>query len=141
MYLSKINYGFTLVELMIVISIIAVLATGGAAVYSNTQRQGRDAKRLNDLRTIEAALEQYELDQGFYPLPSVVPGQSLTNATGNPSVPSNTRIYLNQIPQDPTQAGIPNKDYQYWSLNWTPSGGYQNCNNTNAICNFFLCKY
>ncbi|MCL5004501.1 MAG: type II secretion system protein [Patescibacteria group bacterium] len=50
--------GFTLLELLIVIGILAILATVVALVLSDIQphRQARDSQRLSDLRTINSAL-------------------------------------------------------------------------------------
>jgi prepilin-type N-terminal cleavage/methylation domain-containing protein len=59
--------GFTLIELLITISIIAVLAAIGAVVYSSAQKNGRISKRIQDLRSISAALEIYKTANGLYP--------------------------------------------------------------------------
>lgn len=49
--------GFTLVELIIVIMIIAILSVIGMAFYGNTQRNARDSKRKADIDAISKALE------------------------------------------------------------------------------------
>lgn len=49
--------GFTLVELLIVISIIAILAVISSAVYSNMTSNARDARRISDVNAISSALE------------------------------------------------------------------------------------
>ena len=59
--------GFTLVELMVVITIVAVLATIGIVSYQVVLKNSRDARRQTDLRTIQTGLEQYFADQLFYP--------------------------------------------------------------------------
>lgn len=51
--------GFTLLELLVVISVIAILITLGITSYSTAQMKARDAKRKGDLRDIQQALEQY----------------------------------------------------------------------------------
>ncbi len=53
------SIGFTLLELLVVISIISILVALGAASYSTAQKKGRDAKRKGDLRAVSAAMEQY----------------------------------------------------------------------------------
>ena len=50
--------GFTLVELLVVITIIAILATVGFAAFSSTQKGARDATRKGDINAIANALEQ-----------------------------------------------------------------------------------
>jgi len=48
--------GFTLIELMVAISIIAILAAVGLVVYSTAQGVARDAKRKLDLEEIKKAI-------------------------------------------------------------------------------------
>ena len=51
--------GFTLLEILVVISIIGILIALGASAYSVAQRKGRDARRQGDLKQIQNAFEQY----------------------------------------------------------------------------------
>jgi prepilin-type N-terminal cleavage/methylation domain-containing protein len=60
--------GFTLIELLVVVAIIGVLATIVLSSLSDARARSRDAKRLADIRTIQAALEVYYVDNGVYPL-------------------------------------------------------------------------
>lgn len=49
--------GFTLIELMVVVSIIAILSVVGVAVYSEISSKARDAKRKSDIKAIATAIE------------------------------------------------------------------------------------
>ncbi|MDO8619686.1 MAG: prepilin-type N-terminal cleavage/methylation domain-containing protein [Candidatus Daviesbacteria bacterium] len=49
--------GFTLVELLVVISIIAVLSVIGITIFSGVQKNARDARRRGDIDAIAKALE------------------------------------------------------------------------------------
>lgn len=49
--------GFTLVELLVVVSIISILAVVGLVIFFGTQSRARDATRKSDLKTISEALE------------------------------------------------------------------------------------
>lgn len=63
--------GFTLLELLVVISILAILITLALSSYSTAQKKGRDAKRKSDIKEVQSALEQYYSICGYnYPTPS-----------------------------------------------------------------------
>jgi prepilin-type N-terminal cleavage/methylation domain-containing protein len=57
--------GFTLVELMVVISIIAVLSTIAFSTFSNAQKASRDAKRRGDIDAVANALEANKTSSGY----------------------------------------------------------------------------
>lgn len=59
--------GFTIVELLIVIIVIAILAAITIIAYNGIQQRGRDDARKADFRTLVNALESYHADKGAYP--------------------------------------------------------------------------
>jgi len=59
--------GFSLVELMVVVSIIAILMALGSVSYTTAQKKARDASRRGDMRSIQNAMEQYYVANGGYP--------------------------------------------------------------------------
>ena len=59
--------GFTLIELMIAVTIIAILAVTGYTTFAQSQLRGRDIKRKQDLVAIAAALETYYQQNRHYP--------------------------------------------------------------------------
>ncbi|HEX6258209.1 MAG TPA: prepilin-type N-terminal cleavage/methylation domain-containing protein [Candidatus Saccharimonadales bacterium] len=59
--------GFTIVELLIVIVVIAILATLVITAYNGVQQRARDSKRVSDARAIQTAVEAYQSDNGSYP--------------------------------------------------------------------------
>jgi len=61
------HYGFTLIELMVVISIISLLASIILASMNSARAKARDARRLHDLRQIETALALFYDKFGKYP--------------------------------------------------------------------------
>ncbi|OGE64350.1 hypothetical protein A3I48_03045 [Candidatus Daviesbacteria bacterium RIFCSPLOWO2_02_FULL_36_7] len=128
--------GFTLVELLVTISIIAILSAIGLVLYSTVLKQGRDSKRQSDLKSIQLALEQYVNDQGFYPAPSpssLTPGTgALTTSTGNPTSPAPAlKTYMSIIPND-SNSSTP---YVYVALKDGAT-----CNNSSIFCTSY-CLY
>jgi len=57
--------GFTLIELMVAIAIVAVLSTIGLVVFSNAQDGARDSKRQSDIDAIAKALESKKTSGGI----------------------------------------------------------------------------
>jgi prepilin-type N-terminal cleavage/methylation domain-containing protein len=56
--------GFTLVEIMIVVAIIALLAAIAVPGFLRARKRSQAAKILNDLRMIDAAVDQYAIETG-----------------------------------------------------------------------------
>lgn len=59
--------GFTIVELLIVIVVIAILATISVVAYKGVQSRARDALRIDKVTKLARALELYKVDKGYYP--------------------------------------------------------------------------
>jgi len=78
--------GFTMIELMIVVSIVGILATLAVPSYQGTLLRAREAALRQDLFTMREVLDQHRADQGKYP-PSL---RALVDAG-----------YLRAIPNDP----------------------------------------
>jgi general secretion pathway protein G len=78
--------GFTLIELMIVIAIIAILVGMAAGIYSKTIQHARESVLRKDLQTMREAIDNYTLDKQQAP-------QSLQDLVD--------AHYLRQVPIDP----------------------------------------
>ena len=59
--------GFTLIEILIVVAIIAILASVVLVGLGPTQQAGRDARRISDLHEVQNGLELYYNKCGYYP--------------------------------------------------------------------------
>lgn len=112
------NKAFTLVELLIVISILGILATIGLVVFNSAQVRGRDVQRKSDLKQIASALEVYYNDYESYPgsLNGQILGCPSTTSTacawGTSQITDGATLYLKAVPKDPTV----NFNYYYRSV-------------------------
>ena len=82
----KREHAFTLIELMIVMSLIVILAAIGLAVHANSQTRAREAVLKENLFRMRDAIDQYYADKNAYP-------SSLDALV--------TDKYLRAIPEDP----------------------------------------
>jgi prepilin-type N-terminal cleavage/methylation domain-containing protein len=71
------NSGFTLVELLVAISIIGVVSVTIVSSAAVAQRLSRNSQRKADLQSMRQALQQYYVDHGYYPT-SKTPGSGST---------------------------------------------------------------
>lgn len=83
--------GFTLVELLISVSIIAILGVILVVNFSSAQKSGRDQRRISDLKAVQNAAEQFYLLNG-----SKYPTSVAVGWTGPGS-----QIILDKFPTDP----------------------------------------
>src|SRR5437016_6209270 len=106
--------GFTLVELLIVITIIAILSGVGLTFFQQAQAKVRDTKRKEDLRNLGNALELYRQVPQHSDQYIVSASQSC-NSTDTTSFYLAIASYMsNQIvPTDPKTGG----QYCYYSEN------------------------
>ena len=61
---QKRRSGFTLVEIMIVVAIIALLAAIAVPGFLRARKRSQASKVLNDLRMIDSAIDQYAIENG-----------------------------------------------------------------------------
>jgi prepilin-type N-terminal cleavage/methylation domain-containing protein len=73
--------GFTLVEVMLVVSVVGLLAVLAIPAVMKARRQARDGAFVSDLRTCSAVFEQYAVEKGDFP-PDAAPG-TVPSGIGN----------------------------------------------------------
>lgn len=115
--------GFTLIEILIVVAIIAILASVVLVGLGPTQQAGRDARRISDLREVQNGLELYFNRCGFYP-GQAAPASGACTFTAAPAdwaalttVLTTSGIGVTNVPNDPNT----NQSYVYGS---TDGSGY-----------------
>lgn len=120
---NKHRRGFTLVELLTVMTIIGLLAGISTVNLSNTRINARNARRLADMDSIRTALEFYYGGEGGYPSDQNEDSGGLVLGKGNATMLSSLggfssvvsgNPYLESVPANPKGGG---SDYLYYSLN------------------------
>ncbi|KUK79566.1 MAG: fimbrial protein pilin [Microgenomates bacterium 39_7] len=76
--------GFTLLELLVVISIIGILLALGVVAFTTAQRKSRDAKRRADIKSMQDGFEQYYAGNNGYGTCAAM--QTSDNFPGGPPV-------------------------------------------------------
>ena len=76
-----VGYGFSLVELLVVISIIGLLAGLSAVVIPKAMESGKKAKAKGDLTAIVAAVKAYKQEYGQWPTIEGIDADSSTEFT------------------------------------------------------------
>lgn len=113
--IKSINYskqrqaGFTLIEVMVVVVIIAILASMVVPKFMSTPEKARLVKVKQDILAIQNALDLYRLDSGMYPTTDQGLQALVTKPTTAP-VPRDWKSdgYLDNVPVDPWS-----EPYQY----------------------------
>ena len=99
--------GFTLVELLVVISVIGILASIALVSFGPAQKQARDTQRKSDIRQYQSSLENFaNKGNGLYP--------SRPDATGaRASTVLCADLGMTTCPEDPKYTGDATYIYKY----------------------------
>ncbi|MFA7254435.1 MAG: type II secretion system protein [Patescibacteria group bacterium] len=114
--MSSRKKGFTLLELMIVMAVIAVLVLLTAVGYGYVEKNARNTKRRTDIETLEKALKAYFADHGSIPanpMADLYPAgndQIMACVVGS-TVPNTNKVclgellpdYITEFPHDPKE--------------------------------------
>lgn len=99
--------GFTLIEILIVVAIIAILASVVLVGLGPTQQSGRDARRISDLHEVQNGLELYYNKCGYYPGTGTAGACGNTATTGYGGMATalgSVGVGITQVPLDPTNS-------------------------------------
>ena len=89
--------GFTLLEMMVVVAIIAILAGILIPNFTRARAQAQTAACIGNMKTIATALELYYTDKQAYPVATAANIDSAFTTTTMSG-------YLSQVPSDPAAA-------------------------------------
>jgi len=109
--LPRVARGFTFIELVVAIAILAILATIVLPKVMGKVDDASVAKAKADVRNLTTALDLYKLDNFAYP--STDQGlEALRSKPGGQPEPANWKAggYIEQLPRDPW-----NRDYEFLS--------------------------
>jgi len=131
------NLGFTLLELLVVITIVGFISVLAIASMTSVRAKSRDSKRLTDIKQIQAALNLYYTDKRMYPRISTATNATVLGVASarqclNTSVNGFTTLgcsgaFMADIPRDPGSNPANNRQYYYVRAAETVTGqGPQN---------------
>jgi len=116
--------GFSLIELLVVISIIGILATLVLTNLTSARARARDAKRKSDLDSINKSLRLYYNDAQNFPLGDSSSGYAIKGC-GTVAIPTvcswgsafstTTNVYMGTLPRDPSSTSSSVITYNYYS--------------------------
>lgn len=134
------SYGFTLVEILVVVVIIGLLATVILTSLVEARSKARDARRKGDIHNLITALEVYRNNNVTFPTPDLTSpdGPDWDLSSDGDFIPSLVPDYLAGPLLDPVNTAP--LVYAYRNANYPPG-----CTNacwcplgTNALVNFYL---
>ncbi len=131
--MKKKQAGFSLLELLVVISIIGILIALGTVAFTTVQKKGRDSRRRGDVKAMQDAFEQYKAANNSY-------ADCSTMATYDDG---SGALMPGGLPEDPKSSG----DYVYNTSTGCAADSYCICANmesssgnadvpTASTCNF-----
>lgn len=130
--MKKTINGFTIVELLIVIVVIAILATISIVAYTGIQARSRDSQREHDIKQLVKALEMYYIDNGEYPTATgsttINTSWSTTADASWQNLANSLKPYMGTVPSDPVKTpdgnvqAAGNYNYAYFSAGSYCSG-------------------
>lgn len=119
----RITWGFSLIELLIVIILIGLLSVIGFGYYQTYLMKGRDSQRKSDLQQVRSGLEMFRADQNTYPpiagtyqikacdMISPPICSVVTACTWGSLWSCGGSVYMQKLPKDPKS---PTNEYHYF---------------------------
>ena len=137
---NKSQLGFTLIELMVVVAIIALLSSVAMIAAVNAQSKSRDVRRLSDLTQMNTALGLYFSTYYGYPSTTGLPGgivPAFAAMLPNPPLPPDGACGQTIYPA-PVPGNVTGSSYYYYptgTLFLSPDGQTM----VNSSYNYYFC--
>ena len=140
--------GFSLIEIIVIISIIGFLSSIVLVASKNASIRGRDARRMADIRQMDSAIQAYIADNGHAPYLGSL-RCNLTNLGDNSCHANEVNVfgwqelekdlkpYISRLPKDPCGINCYERYYsrQYFSYLYdAPSTAMTYCSNNGLDC-------
>jgi len=109
MFRSSRPFGFTLIEVLVVVVIIGILAAVVVPRFMDEPDKARAVKARQDIQALETALNMYRLDNQVYPSTNQGLEALVERPSGRPEAPNwKDGGYIERLPRDPW-----GRDYLY----------------------------
>lgn len=121
--------GFTLVEIMVVVTIIGILAAVLFTNFDDARKQARDKSRMTSLKEVQLSVELYRAQYGRYPAqgcgtagsdfagPGPAGSGSFASCVdyiiGHTAGVNFTPDFMSSLPMDPLSENVSNKGFYY----------------------------
>lgn len=125
--MKKATSGFTIVELLIVIVVIAILAAISIVAYTGIQERARNARRADSVAKIKRSLELYRAEHNRYPSATANPGhhswEASTDVEGTFMEYLENYGFTGGAPVDPTNSVSGGSGYRFFYFRYPAGSG------------------
>ena len=121
---AKKSQGFSLIEILVVISIVGILTSILVVNYNQARQNSRDKIRMSDLKSLQLAIELYKSQNGTYPTQGCGSGSQWAGpgpydqswgASCENYILGLVPDYIGKLPRDPSREDEMNTGYLYRS--------------------------
>lgn len=92
--------GFTLVELLVVISIIGILTIIVSSGFITSREKSRDVSRKSELKSLSDALNMYYSDSGVFPASGTINGLIRDGSEFFDTSSGSRIVYMKKVPEN-----------------------------------------
>ena len=107
--------GFTLIELIVVMAVLAILVLLAAPKFLGHTKEAQFTKHINNAKVLEDASERYYIDHGQWP----------RGADADKYTPAEVSAYAERI-YDITGSELELAEGNYWDIDYAALGSYAN---------------